>query len=580
MMAVAPKMDRVRWQWLVAIGVPLLLLLFLFVNFRIADEQWRNVISSDGRGYYHYFLEHFINEDHRNFRVESEYLVDRDGKLHNKYPIGTALLLSPFFGIAYLVAFVFEYELNGYEFPFQLFMGLGALFYLVLGAYFTFRLLRTFEVSRGLAYGVVLLVVFGTNLLFYGVMGSTMSHVYSFAAIAAFAWAVRKAFGEFRSEFLFFSLLSLGLVLLIRPFNALVIFAVPFLLAGLPRVGERLRFLISNGTVLAAGVFVVFLLGALQLGSWYLQTGGWLLDSYTDEGFYLLQPQIANVLFSYNKGLFLYTPVMFVAMLGAIYGLFSKWPGAGYFLLFFAGITYLISAWWCWNYASGFGLRPYIDYYSLLAIPLAIMIRNFVVWAKSLIWGILVVLLSFNLVLSYQSSVGILHMSAMNAQKFEYIFLKTDKKYAGILGGHLDVPPYAKSGLVKVAEREVIDADTESTLTDEFEHTQVFMPGELPTGKGKLHWIIELEKMEPELRVAADAMLVIDVGGEGRWPYYEAFKINDIPEYPSGEWVSHQYTINTPKPGHGADVKLYLWNRNRGVFSVRRFNIEVYTPRQ
>lgn len=562
----------------IAFVAPLILLIVLFANFRIADEQWRYVISSDGRGYYHYFIAHFIDDDHRNFVVESEYLVEREGRLHNKYPIGTAVLLSPFFGMAYASAVLFDDELNGYSFPFQLFMGLGALFYLLLGAYFCYGLLRTFEISRGMAYWSVLVVVFGTNLLYYGLMGSTMSHVYSFAAIAAFAWALRKAFGEFRPEFLFVSIACLGFILLIRPFNALVIFAIPFLLAGMPQVGDRLKFLLSNGTALAAGVVVVFILGALQLTVWYLQTGDWLLDSYTNEGFYLLQPQIVKVLFSFNKGLFVYTPAMLIALLGGCYGLFGKWPGAGYFLAFFAGLTYLISAWWCWNYASGFGLRPYIDYYGLFSIPLALMIRFLTPRVRILLAGILFVSVAYNLMLSYQYSVGIMHPSSMDARKFDYIFLKFDEKYAGALGGSFDVAPYAKSGLVKVAEREVVNESTERKLNDEFELTQHFLPGELPAGTGKLHWVIELEIMEPAAGNAAEAMMVVDVGSEGRWPYYEAFKLNDIPKNPEGEWVSHRYTVNTPKPAHGADVKVYIWNRDKENFYVRQFKIEIYTP--
>jgi len=569
--------DFPRAKW-IAILVPVLLLLMLFGNFRIAGKQYRNVISSDGRGYYHYFIEHFIADEHRDFVAESKYLNDRDGVKHNKYPIGTAVLLTPFFVVGHLTAWCFGFAPDGYSFPYQLLMGIGSLFYLVWGAVMFFKLMRTYHVSDSIAYMVVLVVVFGTNLLFYAVIGSTMSHVYSFALISTFALAVRRCILHLRADYLFLAIVSFGLIVLVRPFNGLIVLALPFLLADLPDQFRRVKLLLSNKPVIISGVLVVLFLGALQLISWHIQTGRILLDSYTNEGFYFRNPQIINVLFSFNKGLFVYAPVIFVALCSALIWLRRQAVLTITYFGFFAIITYFISAWWCWNYASGFGLRPFIDYYALLGIPLAVMLQRTAPFLKRIGQVLLMVLVAFNLLMSYQYTKGIMHPSSMNFEKFKYIFLKTSDEYIGSLGGYFDVAPYAPNGLRMIVDKQLIPEGDVHVIREEFEMTVDIASENLTSETGKLFWQIRLEKREYEPGSAINPLMVIDMDRGSAVPYYDAFKINDIAEYPAGEWVAHEYKVTSPSASNSSGAKLYIWNRGMGEFEVRNFRVEIYKP--
>ena len=111
---------------------------------------------------------------------------------------------------------------------------------------------------------------------------------------------------------------------------------------------------------------------------WKLQTGQYLYYSYPDDqGFFFSNPQIWNNLFSWRKGWLLYTPVMIFALAGIP----LLWKQNRKFfvpvLLFVVVIIYVTSSWWDWWYGGGFGIRPYIDLYGVMAIPMA----AFLTWA-------------------------------------------------------------------------------------------------------------------------------------------------------------------------------------------------------
>src|SRR5207244_9695326 len=114
------------------------------------------------------------------------------------------------------------------------------------------------------------------------------------------------------------------------------------------------------------GVFVF-----VQTLFWKLQTENWIVWSYTGEGFYFTRPAIFNVLFSYDKGWFVYTPLVALAM----FGFFPLWKmnrGAAISIaLTLIAAVYFTAAWWCWDYANSFGMRPLIDFYALVAVLIA-----------------------------------------------------------------------------------------------------------------------------------------------------------------------------------------------------------------
>jgi hypothetical protein len=158
-----------------------------------------------------------------------------------------------------------------------------------------------------------------------------------------------------------------------------------------------------------------------------MQTGNFIVWSYSNEGFNFKEFHFFDILFSYRKGWFVYTPIMFIAVLGGLITLHRQ-SGFRFFsgLLFFILVTYILSSWWAWWYGGSFGLRAFIDFYPAFALLLALFINS--LRAKSL--KIFVLFLAFlcvglNLFQTKQYINNILPWDGMTKEKYWKIFLKS-----------------------------------------------------------------------------------------------------------------------------------------------------------
>lgn len=563
---------------ILALVLPMAVLIGMAIFATCSKNGWNEIISSDGHGYYHYFLEYFIADENRNPDSEQSYLSERNGKSFTKYSIGTSLMLSPFFGLAYGIALITGHELTGYSSPFQLFIRIGSLFYLVLGGFLLFRLLLTYHIKERVAFFTVLAIVFGTNLLYYGVLLSALSHVYSFTAITAWALFIRLCFKSGQLKYFLWAAIALGFIVLLRPFNILVVLAIPLLTFDLPQFRtSALRVVQRTWVIIAAGLIFCFMI-SIQLLAWYDQTGQWILYGYANEGFYFTQPKILEVLFSFNKGLYIYTPLLLVAMVG-IWKLYRRDRIlAVSFIIFFAVITYFISAWWCWNYASHFGLRPYIDFYAFFAIPLAAVLSTQNKLLKYPLSFVVLSLIALNLVQSYQTKAQILHPIGMDCQQYQYVFLRTGEKYEQCLGGHNEVPIFAPDGLEIIHSQTIAE---EVLVNAEFPKGVRFLTNHILTESDLIHWKISLEKFEFDHESASKAMIVLEFRqDDSKEPsYYYAFKINEVPIASPDKWTLHSFAINTQSPSINDEISCYIWNREMDTFKIRNFQVEILTAR-
>src|SRR3989442_8966758 len=162
----------------------------IFLSFnQIRKSYWdRIVITSDGFGYYSYLPAVFIYRDMQYTFFEKVYREhlpnapmptfsnDINGKKANKYFVGEAVLLAPFFLVAHISSHLFGYPTDGYSGIYQLFVILGAVFYLGLGCYYCFKLLQLYNTSIVVIMFSITVVVFGTNLFHYVAVEPSMSH--------------------------------------------------------------------------------------------------------------------------------------------------------------------------------------------------------------------------------------------------------------------------------------------------------------------------------------------------------------------------------------------------------------------
>lgn len=428
-------MIKILRNWVVEISIMLTVgvvaALLLPTNVRIV---------ADGVGYYDYLPSLFIHEDLVRKDTESSVKYERIEKLPvyvnyksgkvNKYHCGTAILLTPFFLVTH---FLTAQPHTGYEWMFQLTVLVAALFYLGLTLVFLKKLLRTYDISAGWIIFPQVVLVFGTNVLYYASVESSFSHVYSLFAVTAFVYGVRSYSLRKQRSHLIWSFLFLALIVMIRPVNGLVILFIPFIAGSPGQLRGLLRSAIHDRKGILLGIAGAVFILSIQCWLWYAQTGELFVYSYQNEGFNFGDPHFWGILFSFRKGLFVYTPVLLVAFAGLYYFVRRKdYFSLATFLIPFFILTYILSSWQDWVYGHSYGLRAYIDFYALFFIPFALLfneIRRF-----RIVTGLVCVLLiGLNLVQTWQYKHFILHWYTMDFDKYVKVFLRTSDPFKGIL---------------------------------------------------------------------------------------------------------------------------------------------------
>ncbi len=318
-----------------------------------------------------------------------------------------------------------------------------------------------------------LLLVLGTSVTDYVNFDAGFSHIYSLFAITAFIFFIKNYLEKRKYSDFLISCILLGLIILIRPVNGIIIFFVPFLAGSFRKLWEEIVFLVKNSGKTLFGIFIVAGMISLQCMLWYLQTGSIFINTYYDVGFNFLKPEWFNVLFSYCKGLFVYTPVLFLAITALIWlGVKKRYFELVWWFFFFALTTYIISSWNCWYYGASFGLRAFIDFYTVFFILFAIMFGKLSVWLRITYLIPAIFLVCVNIIQTYKYKMYILDWGNMDKDKYWTIFLKTDEKMKGlvwkkkynyinyqkteeILVGDLNIPALTVSTILRINSSQI-----------------------------------------------------------------------------------------------------------------------------
>lgn len=183
-----------------------------------------------------------------------------------------------------------------------------------------------------------------------------------------------------------------------------------------------------NLRVLSGSVALVLAILSIQLLFYKLSTGNYLVYSYIGEGFDFTNPHFFKILFSFKKGLFLYTPVYFLAFLGSIY----LWKPERFrffaWILFFIVITWVFSSWSNWWYGGSFSSRVYIEYLPVFMFVLALALMKVVnLKVRKALVLILLMLVVICQIQTYQYRYNHIHWSDMDKQKYFEVFLRVDR---------------------------------------------------------------------------------------------------------------------------------------------------------
>ncbi len=425
-------------------------LLIIFLLIFIINNYFGNMdetIKSDGSGYYDYLPSLFIYHDLNRHTFDQKFspekfnriksigvYVNYKSSLVNKYSCGTAILESPFFLGTYFLLDKSEIPDNGYQVPYQRAIFYAAVFYVFLTIFFLKKILQLYKCGYFTILIMQLLIVLATSVTNYVNFDASYSHIYSLFAITAFIYFTKSYFENRNFRNFYLACVLLGIIVILRPVNGMIIFFIPFIAGSFTRLKEEFVFLMHNFLKMSVGILIVISIVFIQCLLWYLQTGDFIVYTYGNEGFNFSKPEVFNVLFSYRKGLFVYTPVLLLTMSALIwFGIKRRFFEFFSWVTFFILITYVISAWWCWYYGDSYGLRAYVDFYTIFFILIAIMYDKLSVWLKVAFLIPALLFTYLNIVQTYQYKNFILHWGEMDKQKYWNVFLKTAEPYKGLV---------------------------------------------------------------------------------------------------------------------------------------------------
>lgn len=549
----------------------------------------QQVIRSDASGYYAYLPALFIFNDPSFSAVEhaeqtnSEsrpgnlYLyLDQDGETYNKYFPGIAVLQAPFFAIGHLFTILSGTEANGYTYWYKLWFYIGSLCYVLLGLFYFIRLLKRLypELVQKFIWLFPLLYVC-TPLLHYSMENVGFSHLYSFFLFVLFGNLVMDVLhGTANPRTVVFLALVFGLIVLVRPTNAVIVFCIPVLAGSWVQTKEFFRKVVHPvGPFLLAFFFACAVL-FIQPAIWKWETGSWLVWSYSGEGFNFLSPHLLEVLFSFRIGLFLHHPIFILVLLSAIF-LFKVRPffAAAWGVYFFVNF-WVISSWWCWDYESPFGVRPIVEHLPFLLLPLFANAHH---WKKSM--GIsLVLITALALIRHGQLVSGSMPLQRFTAASYFKSLAFWKASNFDRWNFTLSCPPHGER-----IKTDWLYMKTDAQLIND--EKEFWCVGEMTLDSLRVHeryyFAVDLEKKVQKVPLD-DVVLVVDASDkESEQRYYANLKLYNDRFEGKGEWMRMRFEGMLHDQLRQFDrVKIYIWNRNPNPFSLRNVEIKLETYKE
>lgn len=555
-------------------------MLVLFFTLRPINEPAYRIIAADGLGYYSYLPAKFIYNDadfnfnwfddvfNRHYhndlfaRPIDNFMVKFGDKSINKYYPGQSLLQLPFFLAAHATALLFNFEADGFSVPYQVAMGLSALFYAWLGLLFTSAVLMNLYNNKRLALFVPLIIFFGTNLFTYSIFYGCYSHVYSFCLIALAFYATQRFFNMPQKTIyhLLPAVLFSLIVLTIRPLNAfllvsLLFFYKPFKISELFVKSGSVKIWIS---ILVLILFVLF----YNLQIIYTQTGSWVINTYVGEKFYLNNWQhIFDNFFGFQYGMLWYTPLVLLCFLSIFF--IRKNLRLLFLLLPLLFLIMLYSFWWYWNIVARVIVDSSVIFAILLSVVFVYTQNNKRVYTTIMIMALLCI--PFFQLKAFQLRNGIIDSN--------YTYSKYYAKYFFTVH-QINVYPVRPSTIIK---RQSFFSDFESeqgaavSTENKFEGNQsavlnknnefagsvqhTLTPFFNETGFKKIRAAFWLKKSQN----IADINLVFNFKAGNKAQIYKPFYLNNALK--NDHWHYLEFGIDLPVEMRAGDtLDVYFWN--------------------
>jgi len=374
---------------------PLLIIIsvFIFLSHYIIAGQ---AVYGDGIGYYSYLYSIVIDGDidttneykhiytpfnNNSLNPEMSPVVQivkasKEGKVENHFGMGVAILLTPFFISANALSILLNFigvhvPAQGYSDIYQIFTGIGAVFYTILGIYILDRLLFHFLKDSYVGKLTITAIFFATNLLYYGSFDVINSHFASFFLSTLFFYILFIYKNDIKKT------ASLGFItgfiLSVRPQDALV--AVIWIIYALNNYKKNNKYYKKFGKELLVFLLFAFLGSLALVYNWTYTYGNPLNHPYLQATYqYMVNSnlRLLDSFFNTSTGLLSTTPILIIPLIYFIYLIFSKKASIQIILLsiFFTLQYIMITLQGGWQ-AAAYGGRMYISTLPFFAFLLA-----------------------------------------------------------------------------------------------------------------------------------------------------------------------------------------------------------------
>ncbi len=428
--------------------IALVLIQYRFSYSNFGGGNTLRITTWDALGYYMYLPSAIIYDD----ATQLKWFPDIDKKYHvsggwvyqaniykktNKYVFkylgGEAIMELPWFLIGHGIAKACHYEADGFSPPYQYSIAFGVLFSCLLALFFLRKVLLTYFSDQTTALALLLLML-ATNIIQYVSIDSAQSHGIIFPLYALILYFTMKWHEKPKVYVACIIGYVIGLAAICRPTEAVMLF-IPLLWGTQTKESakEKWNLVKQHKKHVAYAIFFTFLGVLPQLIYWQIATGFFVYDVGSKWSF--LNP-FFSVLFGFESGWFIYTPVTIFFIIGMFYmakraPMGKPYPFKNSVFWFCLLNIYIIISWWDGNPDATYSCRRLSESYPVFALPLAAFIE-YLRFIKTPAWkkvfkylfyllGIYLIGVNFFQIGQYNSTV--LHYTDMNRKYYGRIYL-------------------------------------------------------------------------------------------------------------------------------------------------------------
>jgi hypothetical protein len=573
---------KIRYSLLACFLISIVIVSYRFAPVRYHKDAPLVVTTWDALGYYLYLPSIFIYHDFKELAwfpdVDQKYSVSggtvyqfntcKSGHFVFKYLGGVAIMELPFFLAGHFIAGVSGYQADGFSPPYQFAIAFGAIVYFILGLFLLRKILLRYFDEMVTALTLLLLVL-ASNIIQYISIDGAMSHSYIFPMYVLVLYSTIK--WHEKPSVRWASLIGaiIGLAAISRPTEAVMLF-IPLLWGTQSKESwaEKWQMVKQNKVHLLFLAIFGFLAVLPQLIYWKLATGSFIYDVGSKWEF--LTPHL-RVLFGWEIGWFIYTPITIFFILGMFF--IRKYPFRYSVITFCLLNIYIIIAWHDWHYGATYSCRALTQSYPVFALPFAAFIKriNTGKWRYLFyVFGFYSILVNLFQIQQYNKT--ILHYRDMNRKFYCSIYLNPNPS------------PFDMS---------LLDTDEKLCSEKKYETDILFNPDtifsiKIPANSNKIlfesniaHASVEELKGESWLKIETR----IKSDGSGLWGCYltselavgDSLKTNKIrldnAISPRGQANDYAFYVKIPPYFSESDFRLYISSANEFEGEIQKISI-------